>query len=89
MVTERIPLREIASFAAALTRATAVVEYVGPEDDQFKSLLRGRGGLYDKYSREAFESAFGEFFRIAARQPIPGRDRILYLLEKTKILFNT
>ena len=82
MVTEGIPLEEIAATTADITRSAALVEYVGKDDPQFKSLLRGRENLYSEYNQGTFEQAFTGFFEIRRRFPIPGRDRCLYLMEK-------
>lgn len=41
-VTHGVPVEEVVDLAARLTRRQVVVEWVGPEDAQYKRLLRGR-----------------------------------------------
>jgi SAM-dependent methyltransferase len=81
MVTDRIPLRNIAEVVAGLTLALAVIEYVGPADPLFQGLLRGRGDLFPSSSRESFETMFAGYFDIAAQQQI-GADRWIYEMRK-------
>lgn len=85
LVTERVPLPEIAALLGALGPRTLVVEYVGPEDRMFRELTRLRRESYAHVTREAFEAAFsgwkgGE--RLDLRDPGRGMDRTLYRFTK-------
>jgi len=82
MVTERVPLDEIADLAAELTRGIAVVEYIGADDPMFRRLLRGRDALFAGYSASQFEAAFNRHFDVVSHQTVPGTDRRLYALRK-------
>ncbi len=82
LVTERIPLPEIFSLAAELTRQWLIVEFVPPGDRMFQELTRGRDHLHASLTQESFEAACGEFFSIQRSEPVPGTSRRLYILLK-------
>ena len=82
LVTERVPLREIFSLAAELTRSLLIIEFVPAQDPMFQRLLRGRGALFASYTREAFEQACQRQFNILRAADMPGNGRRLYLLRK-------
>lgn len=82
LVTERIPLREILRLAADLTKDLLVLEYVGPSDDMFKKLVRGRDDLYSHVNVGWFETACREFFEIVDVKSLEPLDRRLYLLRR-------
>lgn len=81
IVTERIPLPEIVDFAAECC-TTAVVEYVGPEDPQFRDLARGHGDLYSRLSPQSFEQAWAARFRIAKSVDQLDGSRRIYVFER-------
>lgn len=78
-VTEQVPLARIVELAAHLTRDALVVEYVGPEDDRFQALTKGRDHLHADLTPKRFEAALEQRFRIVDQHPIEGMDRRLYL----------
>jgi hypothetical protein len=82
IVTERIPMGEVAALAAELTTNLAVVEFVGRGDPMFQRLLRGRERLYEGVTEAAFENALRRHFDVVRRQPLAGTERTLYLLRK-------
>ncbi|MDJ0949924.1 MAG: class I SAM-dependent methyltransferase [Alphaproteobacteria bacterium] len=81
MVTEGIPLEEIISLAAGLTRGSAVIEFVAPGDPMFVRIARGRDSLYRGLDAEAFESAAETRFAIAGKEQLENPHRILYRLQ--------
>ena len=83
LVTERIPLGSFLEFAGDLTTDGLILEYIGPDDPMFRSLLRGRDHLYEGFNPLAFEQACAKRFRILNRVPLDGCGRILYFLRKT------
>lgn len=83
IVTERIPLDEILSLVAQLTRRHAVIEFIAPGDPMFRTILRGRDALHQDWNQAAFESACNRYFRVLRSQTAPGGQRVLYLLEKS------
>jgi SAM-dependent methyltransferase len=83
LVTDQIPLPEVLALAARLTTRYLVIEYIAPEDPQFKRLTRGRDALYRHCSREWFEAEAAELFRIHECLQVAGQQRWLYVMEKT------
>jgi SAM-dependent methyltransferase len=81
LVSEGIPLAEIASLAAELTSRVLVVEFVDSEDPMFQRLVRGRGALYASFTRQSFEAAFARAFQTIRQKPV-GAHRCLYLMVK-------
>ena len=82
VVTERIPLNQVFSLAAEMTTDLLIVEFVGPADPMFRHLLRGRGQLFEYFSREVFEDAYREQFNLLRSQQLGQTDRWIYLLRK-------
>lgn len=84
MITGEISLPLIANLANQLSTQWLILEYIGPEDDLFKKLLRGRESIYKNYHQDYFEKCFNPYFEIVRLQKIPNMDRILYLFSKKK-----
>jgi len=82
LVTERVPLAEIAELAAELTAGYLVVEFVSPEDSMFHVLVRGRDELYGYLNESVFEAAFGNEFEVLEKQHLEGTSRTLYLMRR-------
>jgi len=78
LVTAQIPLPEIFSLAACLTKQDLIIEYVGPEDTQFAILTRGREELYHSYSIEQFESELEKHFHVLRTEQIRDTGRWIY-----------
>jgi SAM-dependent methyltransferase len=84
LVTERVPLKDIVSLAAHLTRDLWLVEYVAPEDPMFRRLTRGREHLHQDLNPAVFECTCKACFDLIRRQPIDGTGRILYVWGKRR-----
>ena len=82
VVSDQIPLAELFALGAQITRRHLVIEYVAPEDPQFRRLSRGRDALFRHLSREFFEAAAAPYFRILERQETGNHGRLIYLMEK-------
>ena len=80
-IGNNVPLRGVAELLARIAPA-AVVEFVDKRDSQVQRLLASREDIFDDYSQEGFERAFGGLFAIARREPIAGTQRTLYLLRR-------
>jgi len=80
LVSERIPLSEIVDLAAQLSRGSAIIELVLPEDPMFQQIARGRMELHKNFNTAAFEEAVRARFEIARKQELPQRTRYLYAL---------
>lgn len=82
LVTERIPLREILRLVSELTSAWLVLELVGPEDEMFRQLTRGREALHAGLTRESFEQACAPHFDVVRSLPLVGKARWVYFLKR-------
>jgi hypothetical protein len=76
-----VPLGSVAQFFAAAAR-WAIVEFVPKSDSQVQRLLASRKDIFDQYSEAGFEAAFGLYFNIVEKTPIPGSERVLYLFNR-------
>jgi predicted RNA methylase len=82
LVTERVPLAEVLDLVAELTTERALIEFVGPQDEMFRRLTRGREHLHADLNTMAFESVCRHRFDIVRSAPLAGTHRVLYLLRK-------
>ena len=82
LVTDRIPLPEIVRLTSVLTRRTAIVEYIDPQDSMFRRLTRGRDRLHADLTPTVFEAAFQKEFEIARCLDQEGSNRRLYWFRK-------
>ncbi|MEZ5276215.1 MAG: hypothetical protein R3F07_07545 [Opitutaceae bacterium] len=80
-IGNNVPLASVASAYADLA-PNAVVEFVPKSDSKVKELLLNREDIFDDYTVDGFESAFGAHFEVVDKQPIPGSERTLYLLQR-------
>ncbi len=74
-----VPLPHVAAFFKDLCRAL-VVEFVPKDDPQAQRLLAARADVFDDYTQEAFEAAFGAHFTLEERWALPSSRRVLYHL---------
>ena len=81
LLMDQIPLEQIASLAAQLTRRHLLIEWVPQADPMFQQLLRGRDALYSGLTAERMQAAFASHFSVAAQCTL-GNGRSLYLMEK-------
>lgn len=82
LVRERIPLPRIVDFLARTTTRCLVVEWVPPEDPQFKRLAGPRIEDYLFLTRPVAEAAFLVRFEIMEVREVPGGGRLIYILKK-------
>lgn len=80
LLSEQIPLAEIAGLVAELTLRWAIVEWVPATDPRFVDLMRGREALYGHLDEAAFAAAMGVYFTVAKREALPN-GRVLFLLQ--------
>ena len=75
LVTERVPLAEVAGLFDQLAPREAVVEYVGPGDRMFLEITRLRRESYASVTRESFEAAFADRWTVVDKLPFEDLDR--------------
>ena len=84
MIGSRIPLREICRLAAELTTGTLIIEFITPTDGKFQLLCCGREALFEKVTKQYFESVCCESFEIDQQLQLPGGTRWIYCLSKKR-----
>jgi SAM-dependent methyltransferase len=80
LVTDQIPLPEVAGLLRDLTTRWAIVEWVPATDPRFAELVRGRDDLYRHLNEAEFLASIEPLFHIAVQQRLKN-DRALFLLE--------
>jgi SAM-dependent methyltransferase len=80
LVTDQIPLGEIATLAFELAPRCVIVEWIPPTDPKFVEVCRGRDALYEDLTEEKFIGTFGLYFRTVEREAL-SNGRVLFLLE--------
>jgi hypothetical protein len=78
-IGHNLPLDRVASFLAKLGRSL-IVEFVPKTDSQVQRLLLARSDIFPDYSREGFEAAFRNCFRVERAVPVADSERTLYLM---------
>lgn len=79
-ISGNVPLDLVADGLASLTGKALIIEFVPKDDPQAQRLLQSREDVFDRYSLHAFEEGFRRHFQIVDRRPLPGSERILYLM---------
>lgn len=82
-ISNNIPLPMLAEWFASLGK-DLVIEFVPKEDSQVQVLLATRTDIFPGYTEEGFEAAFGRYYALRKKTPIPGTKRTLYLWERTE-----
>ena len=80
LLSEQIPLEEIAALLREMTASWAIVEWVPAPDPRFVDLLRGREDLYGHLDEAGFTRAAMSHFTVVLREALPN-GRILFLLQ--------
>jgi SAM-dependent methyltransferase len=81
-ISEGIPMRAIAAFAAQLTMRYLIVELIEAEDPMVIELATGRRRELDEFSINVQVDAFEAHFRTIARTKIADTSRHLLLMKK-------
>ncbi len=77
-----IPVQLIADYFSELAKKYVIIEFIPLSDPKAAALVARKQTPTIDYDPEHFESAFNRHFRIERKDPIPGAERILYLLKK-------
>lgn len=80
LVTDQIPLSEIAHLVFEMAPRWVIVEWISPTDPKFIEVCRGRDSLHKDLSEEVFHATFAPFFRTMDRVALKN-GRVLLLLE--------
>jgi hypothetical protein len=80
-ISNNLPFARIAESFAGLGE-WLVIEFVPKDDSQVQRLLRSRKDIFGEYTREAFEAAFRDFFKIVETRQVQDSARWMYLMRK-------
>jgi len=80
-ISNNLPLGHIASFLSQ-TGNFLIIEFIPKHDSQVQRLLRSREDIFDNYSQEYFERAFGQYFFIMESQILPDSSRTIYFMRR-------
>ena len=80
-ISNNVPLPQVADFFAHVGK-WLIIEFVPKPDSQVQKLLVSREDIFPNYTREGFESAFGQRFKIAEAVSLRESERVLYLMER-------
>jgi SAM-dependent methyltransferase len=78
LVRDQIPMDHVARLTRELTRGWLLVEWVGSEDEKFRSLSGGRDGLYGHLTEAVFLASFRGYF-VPVRRTVLENGRSLHL----------
>ena len=79
-ISNNLPLDRIGRFLRDICKKL-VIEFVPKTDIQVQRLLSSRRDIFDGYTEEGFERAFGIFFEIEMKRRIEGTERTLYFMK--------
>ncbi len=79
-ISNNLPVGMIAKYLAELS-PNLIIEFVPKSDSQVQRLLATREDIFDKYTKEGFEKAFGEQFKITKQVKLKDCDRIMYVMK--------
>jgi hypothetical protein len=80
-IAHNVPLDRIAEYAARLARAI-VIEFVPKGDSQVQRMLASREDIFDSYTQDEFERAFGAKFTIEQAIPVRESMRTIYVMRR-------
>ena len=80
-ISNNVPLLQVADFFASVGK-WLVIEFVLKSDSQVQKLLVSREDIFPNYTREGFEAAFEQKFKIAEAVNVRESERVLYLMKR-------
>jgi hypothetical protein len=81
-ISNNLPFERIAKSMAGWGK-WLVIEFVPKSDSQVQKLLRSRKDIFEDYTRQGFEAAFGRYFEILERRAVRESERWMYLMRKS------
>ena len=78
-ISNNVPLLQVADFFASVGK-WLVIEFVPKSDSQVQKLLVSREDIFPNYTREGFEAAFQQRFKIVEAINVRESERVLYLM---------
>jgi len=81
LISDQIPIGEVAGLLRDLTTRWAIVEWIPASDPRFAELVRGREEIYGHLDEAAFVTAMERYFVSVQKERLKN-GRALYLLER-------
>lgn len=82
VIGKNISFEQVADLCSRFT-VTLIIEFVPKNDPKVQLLLQDREDIFGNYNEPAFLAAFGKKFTVVKRSPVPGTDRVLFLMERS------
>jgi ribosomal protein L11 methylase PrmA len=80
-IGHNVPFDRLAAFFASAARSL-VIEFVPKEDSQVQRMLATREDVFDEYTQDTFEQAFGREFLIEETHPVAESRRTMYVMRR-------
>jgi hypothetical protein len=80
-IGNNVPLETIAEFLASLGRCM-IIEFIPRGDSQVERLLSSREDIFQDYTQEGFERAFGNHFTVDRKEEVRDSKRVIYLMHR-------
>lgn len=80
-ISNNLPLEKIANLFHRSCQSL-IVEFVPKSDPKVQTLLSSRPDIFDRYTREEFESQFRRYFEIVETEVLAPSERVLYMMRK-------
>jgi hypothetical protein len=81
ILSKNIPVEDVASFMAMVTKKYLIIEFVPVSDPKSQELIKNKNS-YHLYDEFVFENCFSQLFIIEKKQLVPTTNRILYQMKK-------
>ncbi len=79
-ISNNLPLLRIAEFFSKVCRSL-IIEFVPKQDSQVQRLLSSRPDIFPGYTKEGFEQAFSQYFKILRTADVRHTERTMYLMK--------
>ena len=80
-ISNNVPLNRVAEFFATCGE-WLIIEFIPKNDSQVQKLFRSRQDIFNNYTREGFEKAFGHWYTTQASSAVLDSERWLYLMRR-------
>jgi hypothetical protein len=80
-ISNNVPLLRLADFFGGVCR-WLIVEFVPKSDPKVQRLLAMREDIFEDYTQQGFEAAFGLVFAIERSERVANSDRTMYLMRR-------
>lgn len=79
-ISNTLPLSKIAEYFSKLGKHL-IIEFIPKNDSKVQILLHRRVNMFEDYTQENFEAAFGAYFTTVARESVRASKRVIYLFK--------